>query len=188
MLAVIPVHLFLPHREWFRLAGPLHFPASRSLLYFAWFLLGIALGSAAPERSLSRENLRTWPLWLFIGALGFAAHVIFLSGKFPAPARPWVLKLGLAAAFSFCCSFTSLAALGLARSFFRSSWPTADHFSENAYGIYIFHYGFVTWLQFGLLAQPVPAWVKFLITFPAALALSWLVSALLRKTAARKVL
>jgi len=188
MMATVPVHLFLPHQEWVRLAGPLQFPASRSLLYLTWFLLGVALGAANPERSLSRRNLRLWPLWLTVGAIGFAMHAILLSGNYPAAAPPWVIKLILSTAFSFCCSFTCLAALGLARSIFLINWSAADHFSENAYGIYIFHYGFVTWLQFSLLALPMPAWVKFLITFLAALTLSWFLSALLHKTAARKVL
>ena len=188
ILATVPVHIFLAHREWVRLAGPLQFPASRSLLYLTWFLLGIALGTANPERSLSRENLRLWPLWLMIGAAGFAVHAALLSGKYPADTPPWMVKLILSTAFSFCCSFTCLASLGLARSLFQTKWAAADSFSENAYGIYIFHYGFVTWLQFVLLAQPMPAWVKFLVTCSVALAASWFLSALLHKTTARKVL
>jgi len=99
-----------------------------------------------------------------------------------------VLTLILAAAFSFCCTFTSLGAIGLARSCFRTKWSPADHFSENAYGVYIFHYGFVIWLQFSLLSQPMPAVVKFLITFSVALTASWFLTALLRKTAAKRVL
>ena len=188
MMATIPVHLFLAHSEWFRLAGPLHFPASRSLLYFAWFLLGVAMGGAGQERSLSRENLRWWPLWLIIGALGYAVHAAFLSGKYLQDGPAWEIKLILSTAFTLCCSFTSLAALGLARSLFRTSWSVAGHFSENAYGVYIFHYAFVIWLQFGLLTQPMSAVVKFLVTFPVALTASWSLTALLRRTPAKKIL
>jgi len=64
----------------------------------------------------------------------------------------------------------------------------ADHFSENAYGVYIFHYGSVTWLQFRLLAVPMPAVVKFLIVLSGALTASWFLTGLLRKTSAGKVL
>jgi hypothetical protein len=98
------------------------------------------------------------------------------------------MKLMLATVFCFCCTFTNLGAFGLARAFFRTSWPPADHFSENAYGVYIFHYGFVIWVQFVLLPQPMPAAVKFLITFSGALLASWFLTALLRKTVARRVL
>ncbi len=188
VITTIPVHLFLPHREWFRLAGPLHFPASRSLLYFAWFLLGIAIGGGDPARSISRVNLRWWPLWLIFGALGYAVHAVFLSGKYLPGAPAWLLRLILAAAFTSCCAFTALASLGLARSVFTSRWSALDHLSENSYGIYILHYPFVIWLQYCLLNLPISALLKFMITFCAALAASWSLSALLRKTLARKVL
>lgn len=188
LLATIPMQLFLAPGEWFRVAGPLYFPASRSALYFAWFLLGVALGSADAERSLSHENLRPWPLWLFIGALGYATHGILSRGNYLASTPSWELTLVLATAFSFCCTFTSLGAIGLARSCFRTSWSLADNFTGNAYGVYIFHYGFVIWVQFSLLSQPMPAVVKFLITFSIALTASWFSTALLRKTAAKRVL
>ena len=90
--------------------------------------------------------------------------------------------------FSLCCTFTGLAALGLARSLFRSNWLPADHFTENAYGIYLFHYGFVIWLQFGFLSVPIPAAAKFVIVFSVALAASWLLTAVLRKTVAKRFL
>jgi hypothetical protein len=188
LMTTVPVHLFITTEDWFRLAGPVYLPASRCLLYPAWFLLGVALGSGNPERSLSRENLRLWPLWLTFGALGYLAHGIFSTGKYLSDTPPSVMKLILAMAFCFCCTFTNLGAFGLARTFFRANWPPADHFSENAYGVYIFHYGFVIWVQFVLLAQLMPAVVKFLITFSVALMASWFLTALLRKTAAKRVL
>ncbi len=187
LISIIPMQL-LGAPEWSDLGGPLHFPTARALLYFAWFLLGVALGQANPERSLSRQSLRLWPLWLATGAASFAAYAIVSSGTYPANTPAWVPKLILATAFSFCCTLTSLAALGLARSFFRTNWSLPDHFSENAYGIYIFHYGFVTWMQFSLFGLPIPAITKFLVAFFVALMASWLLTALLRRTTARKVL
>ncbi|MBP1698842.1 MAG: acyltransferase [Deltaproteobacteria bacterium] len=188
LLAIVPVQLFITTEDWFQLVGPVFSPATRSVFYFAWFLMGAAIGSGNPERSLSRENLRLWPLWLTFGALGYGVHGTLSAGKYLADTPPWVMKLMLATAFCFCCTFTNLGAFGLARAFFRTSWPPADHFSENAYGVYIFHYGFVIWVQFVLLPQPMPAAVKFLITFSGALLASWFLTALLRKTVARRVL
>ncbi len=188
LMTTIPVQLLITTEEWFRVAGPVFLPAWRSLFYFAWFLLGVALGSANSERSLSREHLRSWPLWLTVGVLGYLAHGTLSTGKYLVSSPPWVMKLSLATAFSICCTFTNLGAFGLARSFFRTNWSPADHFSENAYGVYIFHYGFVIWVQFALLVQPMPAVAKFLITFSVALTASWLLTALLRKTAAGKIL
>lgn len=188
LAATVPLEVLLAPSVWISLGGPLHFPASRSLLYFAWFLLGVALGSAAPERSLSRDNLKWWPFWLLIGAFCYLAHASLSGGEYYADRPAWLTTVMSFTVFSLCCTFTSLAALGLARSLFRSNWSPADHFTENAYGIYLFHYGFVIWLQFGLLSVPIPAAAKFVIVLSVALTTSWLLTALLRKTAAKRFL
>jgi len=188
LVATIPLELLIAPSAWISLGGPLHLPVARSLLYFAWFLMGVALGSANPERSLSRENLKPWPLWLIIGAFCCLAYALLSSGGYQTDTPAWMMKVMLFTAFSLCCTFTSLAALGLARSFFRSNWLPADHFTENAYGIYLFHYGFVIWLQFALLSVSIPAAMKFLIAFSVALTASWLMTAILRKTPAKRFL
>jgi len=51
-----------------------------------------------------------------------------------------------------------------------------DSLCENAYGIYLVHYLFVTWLQYLLLPAPLAAVAKGGIVFFGALALSWAVS------------
>jgi surface polysaccharide O-acyltransferase-like enzyme len=56
-----------------------------------------------------------------------------------------------------------------------------DSLTANAYGIYIVHYAFVTWLQFGFLGIDLPAVAKGTLVFVAALALSWSTVALLRR-------
>jgi surface polysaccharide O-acyltransferase-like enzyme len=94
----------------------------------------------------------------------------------------------LAIVFSLCCAFTSLASLGMARSFVRAPWLVASSLSENAYGIYVLHYPFVIWMQFSLLSQQLPAALKFAITLSVALLGSWVATAGLRRTAARRVL
>ena len=189
LLATVPLRLFILPTTWSRLAGPMVFQTWKLLLYFAWFLLGAALGSANLELSLSRKNLRPWPVWLVLGGLMYVAHgLLELRGAWLVNIPEWLMNVFLATVYSFCCTFTSLAALGLARSFFITARPLADSFTENAYGIYIFHYGFVTWIQFYLLTKPFPAVLKFLISFLVALAASWFLTAQLRKTVARKVL
>ncbi|MCX5815117.1 MAG: acyltransferase family protein [Proteobacteria bacterium] len=189
LLTTVPLRLFILPTAWSRLAGPLVFQTWKLLLYFAWFLLGVALGGANLELSLSRHNLRPWPLWLVLGGLTYVVHgLLELSGACFVNTPVWVANVILATVYSFCCTFTGLAALGMARSFFRTARPLADNFTENAYGIYIFHYGFVTWIQFYLLTKSLPAALKFLITFSVALTASWFLTAMLRKTVAGKVL
>lgn len=186
LVTTIPMDL-LDAVRWLHVAGPFTFPLSRCLIYFAWFFLGIALGSSDLECSLSRENLKYWPLWLVIGGFSYVAHGLVTVGS-DANAPIWVVKVVPAVLFSLCCTFTCLAAVGLFQSRVRRNWATADHLSENAYGIYIFHYALVIWLQFALLSLPLPAAVKFMTTFSVALAGSWFMTAMARKTVAKTIL
>jgi surface polysaccharide O-acyltransferase-like enzyme len=55
--------------------------------------------------------------------------------------------------------------------------PVLDGVSENAYGIYLFHYVVVLWTQYLLLDISLPAIVKGLIVFSVTLALSWAAAA-----------
>ena len=189
LFTTVPLRLFILPSTWSRLAGPIVFQTWKILLYFAWFLLGAALGRGNLESSLSRENLRPWPVWLVLGGLTCGAHgLLEMQGACLPDAPEWLKNVILTSVYCFCCAFTNLGALGLARSFFVSARPLADSLTKNAYGIYIFHYCFVTWIQFSLLTTHLPAAFKFLITFSVALVASWLVTALLRKTKARGVL
>ena len=56
-----------------------------------------------------------------------------------------------------------------------------DNLAACAYGIYIVHYTFVTWLQYGLLRSDQSVVLKALLVFVGALLLSWGVTAVLRR-------
>jgi surface polysaccharide O-acyltransferase-like enzyme len=100
----------------------------------------------------------------------------------------WLSAMILTTLYGLCCAFTGLGALGLAWRFFHTACPAADRLTANAYGIYVFHYVFVIWMQFLPLGQPFPAWIKFLIVFITALAASGLLTALFRKIPANQIL
>ncbi|MEO8661489.1 MAG: acyltransferase family protein [Bryobacteraceae bacterium] len=188
LAATVPVRLFVPPYTWSGLGGPLAFQTSRLLLYFVWFFLGVSLGGGHLDRSLSARNLRPWPLWFLLGFAGFAAHWLLSGDAFLRSVPAWMGSAVLAGCFSLCCAFTSLASLGLFRAMVRARSVWADNFSANAYGIYIIHYPLVTWLQFGLLSQSLPAALKFAITFSVALGGSWFLTVALRHTVARRFL
>jgi len=168
LLTVVPLRFFVGPYAWFSLGGPLDFQTSRLLVYFAWFLLGAML------RSVPAEKLRPWPLWLAIGLAGFCANWV-LTGRD-------VLQ---GVAFSFCCTFTGLGSLGAARWLFRRAWKWADSLSANAYGIYIVHYVFITWMQYSLLPAAWHPALKFTPVFVVALAASWAATAAYRHVARR---
>lgn len=163
------------------LIGPLGMAhPSRIFLYFIYFLLGVALGASNIKGSLSRRNLRYWPLWLILGAISYLING--MTGVLFPRLSPDSQIMVDSITMSFCCALTTLASLGIARSFFLKTWRIADNLSDNAYGIYIVHYFFVIWMQFILLTQPYPAIAKFLIVFSVGLAAAWMSTALLRKT------
>ncbi len=148
--------------------------------------MGVMLGAGDMSRSLSRGNLRHWPLWLTLGGLSYVANAL---GPVLIPGlTPSATNVLLNATLSFCCVFTILGSLGLARRFFTKGMPIGDSLSDNAYGIYIFHYMFVLWAQFMLLTAPIPAGLKFLLAFAFALAASWTLTALARRTPLARVL
>jgi surface polysaccharide O-acyltransferase-like enzyme len=56
-----------------------------------------------------------------------------------------------------------------------------ESLAANAYGIYLIHWVFVLWLQYLLISVALPAVPKFFLTLIGSLALSWAITALLRK-------
>ena len=64
-------------------------------------------------------------------------------------------------------------ALALGFRFAAARWPILDNISENAYGIYFFHYPFVVWLQYPLLGAFLPGLAKGLVVLTFTVILSW---------------
>ena len=56
-----------------------------------------------------------------------------------------------------------------------------DSLAANAYGMYLVHYVFVTWIQFSLLPSSLPGLSKGVLVFASVLALSWATTAVLRR-------
>jgi hypothetical protein len=56
-----------------------------------------------------------------------------------------------------------------------------DSLRDNAYGMYLIHYAFVSWSQYALLKVALSAFVKGSLAFSATLAMSWGVTAALRR-------
>jgi peptidoglycan/LPS O-acetylase OafA/YrhL len=65
--------------------------------------------------------------------------------------------------------------------FKRAGWSILDPMQADAYGIFLVHYPIVLWLQYWLFDFDLPAIVKALLAFVLTVALSWAVTAALRK-------
>jgi surface polysaccharide O-acyltransferase-like enzyme len=83
--------------------------------------------------------------------------------------------------FVISCAASSFAFLALFVRFAARRNRVFDSLNQNAYGIYLVHYAFVSWLQLALLKAHMPGLAKGSVVFLGAVVLSWGTAALLRR-------
>jgi len=175
------------------IVAPFSFQTCRSLLYLIWFLAGTWIGSVdLDEGLLSRQGsmARHWRRWL-IGCLVFYNVLVFVprSSLLMSVASEYQRGAIEAMLWVLSCVASCFGFLALFRGAVRQRRPWMDSLARSAYAIYIVHYVFVLWTQYALLGSTLPAAVKFVLTFGAAVALSWLsAQGLLRTPGIRKIL
>ncbi|HSD85789.1 MAG TPA: acyltransferase family protein, partial [Anaerolineae bacterium] len=170
----LPMNWLIPTYKWLSL-GPFDLQPARIVLYFAYFLLGMALSTGQSWRMGGWP--KHWGFWLVLGILSFSSYMLLAGNS----SSTLVAQTLTSIAFAASCAGTSLGLLGVFRKLVRRHYPILDNLSANSFGIYLLHYPLVHWFQFALLLAPWPAWIKFSITFSGALALSWGMSGLLRQ-------
>lgn len=167
--------------------GPLAVQLTRLPIYVVYFLIGVGIGAdTRAGRGLLAVGAvlsRQWLLWIMVGLtsallyLGVSAGAPSLeswSGP-PSALVTWALTVVLTGAS------LALASLSLAFRYAPLQSDTLDSLSQAAFGIYLMHYPFVTWMQYALLGVSLSAFAKGTITFAVALALSWATTAMLRR-------
>lgn len=168
--------------------GPFDFQISRIAWYFGYFLLGVWLGNTGFNEGIfgtSSPLVRRWPLWLSLCAGAYTLLTLappFLTdlvkqGKLP-ESTGYLIYFSI---YVLSCTFSCIAFLTTFRALVRTPNAIWDSLSEHAYLIYLLHYPFVIWLQYWLLNASAPTFVKFLATFAASVAGSWLLAVQLRK-------
>ena len=172
--AYVPVRLLVDPYVWINRLGPFDVQAARIGLYFAAFLLGVALGGGGQWRSAGWP--KAWGIWLLAALVLFPVYL--WSTQAGDGYLPRVIN-GLA--FSVCCAAACLGFPGLFRRFAGKRTPLLDSLNANAFGVYLLHYPAVHWIQFALITVALPAPVKFGAAFLGGLTISWGTSALLRK-------
>ncbi|MBN8886622.1 MAG: acyltransferase [Rudaea sp.] len=187
LIAFVPLASLVDPSAWWSF-GPFFFQTCRVGLYLSFFAVGIAVGAWGIERGVfaAGGNLgRRWMLWLNVAvAAYFALVALFITLLVTNGKQQPIAGLSTAtlAAFALSCTATSIALLAIFLRFKQRRSAVLDSLSRNAYGIYIVHYAFVSWLQFSLLGASWPGAAKGTIVFLAALALSWLTVATLRRS------
>jgi surface polysaccharide O-acyltransferase-like enzyme len=162
---------------------PLAFQTSRALHYLVYFFLGMGIGAYGLERSfLARDGkLRPrWWLWCLASLLAFAVGTVGIAAMTVHPgSRAW--EIAGDSSFVLSSAASSFAFLALFVRFAGKRSRILDSLNENAYGIYLVHYAFVSWMQLVLLKLDLPAVVKAAMVFVAAGLLSWGTVALIRR-------
>ncbi len=181
-IAYFPMLFSFGYHHWASF-GPFQVQTSRVLLYAIYFIAGLAVGAYGINQSLlARDGLlvKRWPVW-FVAALIFYLFDIIAFGKFYAfPASStWQVLYGFA--FILSCAASGLFFLSLFLRFANKRRRVFDSLHNNAYGIYLIHYVFVIWLQYALLNTTFTAIEKGTIVFIGTLALSWSITAAIRR-------
>ena len=170
--------------------GPFDFQLSRILLYFGYFLTGVAIGTTDFNHklfSLSSPVVASWGQWVILALSAYSVLTIteryevlanmVKSNQLDEPIA-WMLYFTI---YTCSCTLSCIAFIATFRRFVSSSYQWWDSLVQNAYLIYLTHYTFLIWIQFLLMPLNLPAFVKFLIAFASTLVLSWGFSSLLRK-------
>jgi peptidoglycan/LPS O-acetylase OafA/YrhL len=167
--------------------GPFFFQTSRIFHYLAYFLAGVAVGAYGLQRGLLAPDgtlARRWWLWSSAAVVVFGAALGVIIAALSA--HPVTRGLEIAGDFAFVlsCATSGFAFLALFVRFARNRNRVFDSLRDNAYGIYLLHYAFVSWLQYALLQAPLSGLVKGVTVSLGALALSWGATAALRRSSA----
>ena len=182
-IVYVPLSLVIDPLYWSAF-GPFFFQTTRIFHYFVYFVAGIAVGAFGLDRGLlakGGELARRWGRWTAgaVAAFLFAVAVIGFAISATAQHLLWATYGGLA--FVFSCAASSFACMGIFVRFTKRRSAVWDSLTDNAYGIYLVHYAFVSWLQYSLLKFELPGLAKGLIVIFAAALLSWATTAALRK-------
>jgi peptidoglycan/LPS O-acetylase OafA/YrhL len=182
-LAYLPLALIYTPLHWTSF-GPFAFQTSRLLLYLVYFLFGVGLGAYGLERGLLAAGgalARVWRAWSVIAVLTFIASVVVvvLWSQAEGAAATWGTAAGLT--FVVSCAAISLSWLALFSRFARARVGALDSLSRNAYGMYLIHYPFASWIPYALLHAPLSAPAKASIAILGTVVLSWATTSALRR-------
>ena len=178
-LAYIPSAAVFKPWDWVQF-GPFAFQPSFALVYVVYFFAGVGVGAYGLEQGLLSSDgmlARRWPVWLGGALAAFLLWIIPTALTVKGQVTT-VLGLEIVADLGLvlCCAAACLGWAAVFLRFTATRRPIINSLSENAYGIYLVHYLFITWLQYFLLGVALFAIAKAAIVFTGTLILSWATS------------
>ncbi len=183
-LAYVPLALAFNPWDWFQF-GPFGVQQSRPLHYAVYFFAGAAIGATALDRGVLSSNgmlVQRWKAWLAAALISFVLWMALTAQTMVEGASvPLALRGAAAVSFVLACACACFCAFSLFLRFATMRSRVAESLSDNAYGMYLVHYVFVVWLQYALLAAPLPAIAKAALVFAGTLLMSWASVAAIRR-------
>jgi peptidoglycan/LPS O-acetylase OafA/YrhL len=183
-MAYVPLALIFGPSAWFH-RGPFSLQLSRPLHYALYFFTGVAIGACGIERGLLAADgplVRRWAQWLAGAVASFALWLAVMAQIVADPTgAPIVWQIAAALSFVVACFASCFFTFAISVRFAQFRTRVVDSLKDNAYGMYLFHYLFVVWLQFAMLATGMPAIIKASVVFAGTLLLSWAATAALRR-------
>jgi peptidoglycan/LPS O-acetylase OafA/YrhL len=182
-LVYVPMALAFNPFRWTAF-GPFFFQTSRILHYLVYFLIAAGMGAYGLKLGLLDPNgrlARKWALWLGTALLLFGVAAAVGIGALTAKGSFELWTTIASVGFSLSCAASSFAFLALFLRFVKVPRPVFDSLRDNAYGMYLIHYAFVSWLQYAVLKVRTSAPLKGLTVFLGTLLISWSVTAALRR-------
>jgi surface polysaccharide O-acyltransferase-like enzyme len=164
--------------------GPFTFPTSRALHSLVYFFLGMGIGAYGLERGFlacDGKLRRRWWLRCVASLVAFAVGIGVGIAAMTVHLRSRAWEIAGDSAFVLSCAASSFAFVALFVRFAGKRRPILDSLQQNAYGIYLVHSAFVSWMQLALLKLELPAMVKAAMIFVSAGLLSWGTVALIRR-------
>jgi hypothetical protein len=165
--------------------GPLGLQFSRPLHYVVYYLAGLGIGAFGLERGLLAPDgmlARRWAVWL-----GYALASLFvwmgLTGLEMrlAASAPLILQAGVGISFALACASGGFFFMGVCLRFGTNPSRIFGSLSKNAFGMYLFHYIFVVWLQYELLNMAWFAIAKAMTVYCGTVILSWITTEAVRR-------
>jgi hypothetical protein len=186
-IAYVPALLYFGGSKWFEL-GPFSVQASRILLYFAYFFIGVSVGAANFDRGILSAGgqlpKQRW-LWVLATLIPYCLMWVMIYIKRevlgnPDPQPHWYQAIY----GTFFVLFSGSILLAILAFFLHQKSPgpnLLDRMQADAYGIFLVHYPIALWIQYALFDYSLPAIVKATIGFVLTVILSWGLTAALRK-------
>jgi Acyltransferase family len=186
-IVYVPALVYFGANRWFEF-GPFSVQASRILLYFAYFFIGVSVGAANFDRGiLSAEGQLPKDRWLWVIAtlVPYCLMWCMIYIKREILGNPNVLPDWYQAIYgTFVVLFSAAILLAILAFFLHSKSPgpnLLDRMQADAYGMFLVHYPIALWIQYVLFDYTLPAIVKAAIGFVLTVMLSWGLTAALRK-------